>query len=90
MCSLDRKKESNMTQAEIISFVKENNNYYSFETPIVVRMSPHDKGIRITALQVVADDLRIYHTEGMTVWEYTNYQVQNSIIQRVKLLKVRL
>lgn len=79
-----------MTTEAIISFVKENNNQYSFDTPIVVRMSPHDRGLRITALQVVAGDLRIYHTEGMTMWEYTNYQVQNSIIQRLKLLKVKL
>lgn len=78
-----------MTKEQIISLVKDNNYTYTFYTPILVKMSPHDKGIRITALQFCSPDLRIYHTEGVTVWDYTNDEVRNSIIQRLKGLKVK-
>lgn len=76
-----------MTEQQIISFVKEHfDGRLNFDEPVVIRLSPHDIGLRAFGIEVSENKLIINQEGGEAHFELASMPVKNSIVQRIKLI----
>jgi hypothetical protein len=78
-----------MTKEIIISFLRTKpKSRLDFETPIKVKLTPHDQAMTINGIYMKEERILITHEDGLTDWDYADEPVKGSIIQRIKLINI--
>jgi hypothetical protein len=68
-----------MTKQEVMILVRKSGGVLSFEKPVEI-----GKAMKITTLQVLGNDLRVYSETGIMIWENASELIRGLIVERLK------